>query len=446
MIWCTMYEGKAPSRWKSNEECVLRFDSSSVVVHHCSGFEDWAYAGSWDPDRVLACQPTTFNGYDAAKTKYNNSTLRVFNMLVETSNQKEPADNTLGTSQDVFNADTAGNGHVSRNIRLSLLAVDAVQPYVAMVGVNELTLTDDVVPLRVEQDRSCQTTKAVMVPGNQHVTIRWTVGGVFDIDNTDVWYAKWDSVPEEILNCVDPPNKEDLLKYFTSAPLVGPSTGRGFFHHDGYAPSPEEGTRREALGPVFSATMDVRTFQTHDKLVVVATALVDQNWKTQKADTFEPRLPPQSHIVNARTNPDWRHELDDGKIVQGRLNWVSTPLTIVVGDYDDSVGTQSGRQVGTVEMSNRFGETTGDFHAGMTPAASGNSKGGSSIVPILGVMVVVACSFLVYKGFCSSGSKWEKREDYNDVYQDDEDDDEYGIARGYSDKPKELELKALPNQ
>jgi hypothetical protein len=397
------------------------------------------------------CKPPTFNGYDAAKTIYNNSTLRVFNMLVETSNAKEPADASLGTSQDVFNADTAGNGHVSRNIRLSLLAVDAVQPYVAMVGVNELTLSDDIVPLRPEEGRSCQASKTVMVPGNQPVTIRWTVGGAFDIDSTDVWYAKWDSVPEEVLNCVHPPNKEDLTKYFTSAPLVGPSSGRGLFHHDGPAPS-LDGAR--ALGPVFVATMDVSSFHTHDKLVVVSTARVDQKWTTQPAD-FEPKLPPQSHIVNARTNPAWRHELDDGKVVQGRLDWVSSPLTIVVGDYDDSVGTQAGRQVGTVEMSNRFGETTGDFHAGMTPSSASDSGSiayelGYLVGYISGIMVLLGVVYIACNRFCSTGSKRKKPEDYNELYQDDdEDDDEYGIVRvngTYSDKPKELELNALPSQ
>ncbi|CAB9498921.1 Zinc carboxypeptidase [Seminavis robusta] len=418
---------------------------NDLVYYVRGGFEDWAYAGSWDPDRVIACQPTTHGGYDAAKTKYDNSTLRVFNMLVETSNRKIPPASTLGTSKDVFNNKTAGNGHVSRNIRLSLMASDVVQPYVAMVGVNELTLTDDVVPMVQDEGRSCQDTKAVMVPGNNNVTYRWTVGGAFDIDSTELWYAKWDDVPADVLDCVqNTPSRENLEQHFTKATLLGPSSGTGFFSHQGPVPAPQ-GKKKEALGPVFSGTMDVSSFHTHDKLVVLATARVDQNWQTMPAD-YAPKLPPQSHIVNARTNPDWHHQLPDGKVIQGRLDWFSIPLTVVVGDYQDSVGTQAGRQVGTVELSNRFGETTGDYHAGMTPSApssssttgdNNNKKKGPSMT-FLVVIVVVVCSFVVYKRF--SGPKYKM--DYDTTYQDnDEDDDEYGMrGASYSDKPKEMEL------
>lgn len=419
-----------------------------------SGFEDWAYAGSWDPDRVIKCQPQTFGGYDAEKSVYNNSTLRVFNMLVETSNSKIPSESTLGNSLDVFDKDTAGNGHVSRNIRLSLLAVDAVQPYVFVTGVNDVTLTDDVVPLMQEQDRSCQNNKGVMVPGDQKdVVVRWTVGGSFEIDSTELWFAKWDSVPKDVMNCVDQPTKEQVEKYFTKLDLVGPATGTGFFSKSGSSPTAPTASvnKIEALGPVFQAELDVSTFKAHDKLIVVAVARVDQSWKKQP-DDFEPKVPPQSHIVNARTNPAWHHESEDGKVIEGRLDWYSMPLTVYVGDYKASVGTQAGRQVGTVEHSNRFGETTGEFVAGITPSSAANpsaSSGALSRGRLLAVAAVLACAILLYNQYSKSARRvrrlevsTEDEEEYFD--DDDEDEEEFGMPGGYSDK--ELELKSYSNR
>ena len=398
----------------------------------------------------MPCQPESFGGYDAEKTKYNNSTLRVFNMLVETSNQKEPRGSTLGTSLDVFNANTTGNGHVSRNIRLSLLATDAVQPYVAISGVNDVSLTEDVVPLMQEADRSCQSTKAVMVPGNQQdLMIRWTVGGSFEIDSTELWYAKWDDVPQEILNCVDQPKKEDIEAHFTSASLVGDNKGTGYFSQAG--PSPLlSGRNKEAMGPIFQATLDVSKFNKHDKLIVIATARVDQSWTMQPTD-FQPNSPPQSHVVNARTNPNWHHE-SAGKIIQGRLDWFSSPLTVVVGDYKDSVGTQAGRPVGTAELSNRFGESTGEIVAGVTPTSSAApASSGFGLRHLLGITAFLACIFFLYQRYSKSKRLPARRvatspieAEYQDDDDDDDDEEEFGMQRSYSDGADNNEVELKP--
>lgn len=105
------------------------------VYYVRGGMEDWAFAGSWDPDRVIQCAPRTFGGYSAEKTTYNNSTLRAFNMLVETSYPKTPARNDLGKRNNPLDS-TSGedNGHIVRNLRLALLAMDVVEPYVSHNG------------------------------------------------------------------------------------------------------------------------------------------------------------------------------------------------------------------------------------------------------------------------------------------------------------------------
>jgi len=378
-------------------------------------------------------------------------------MLVETSNQKVPQPNTLGSSKDVFDKDTDGNGHVSRNIRLSLLAIDAVQPYVAFAGVNDVTLSDDVIPLSQENGRSCDDSKSVMVAGDQQdVKLRWTVGGAFDIDSTELWFAKWDSIPvDEIDLCIQQPTKEQVEKYFTKAQVVGQDSGTGFFSAAGAVPSlsrvSDSIQKTETFGPTFQAELDVSGLSTHDKLVVLAAARVDQSWTKQPKD-FAPQLPPQSHIVNARTNPSWHHESSDGRIIEGRLDWYSMPLTIIVGDYKTSVGKQagSGRSVGTVEHSNRFGQTTGDIVAGMHPSSAGvddTKRDGFNAQHIFLILLVPACCFLLYKQY----KEYQKRsrrqlvyasddEDWPDDDEDDDnDDEEYGVSReGYTDKEIEM--------
>ena len=130
-------------------------------------------------------------------------------MLIETSNNKEPTKDELGSSLDVLNRDTPENGHVSRNIRLSLLAADLVEPWVSVISVNNVALYDDVVPLSVRSERTCQSTKAVMVPkNNRKVVVEWTVGGAIAIDHTELWFARWVDIPESQLG-----GKEETPKH-----------------------------------------------------------------------------------------------------------------------------------------------------------------------------------------------------------------------------------------
>jgi hypothetical protein len=86
--------------------------------------------------------------------------------LVETSDTKEPKDR-LGSSKQVLQKDPANNGHVSRNIRLALLAADLVEPCVSITAVNDVEVSDDVIPSSpINDDTTCQRSKGVMVPLN----------------------------------------------------------------------------------------------------------------------------------------------------------------------------------------------------------------------------------------------------------------------------------------
>lgn len=308
--------------------------------------EDFAFAGSWDTERVIQCEPKTFGGYPKEKTVYGPSTLRMFNMLVESSNQKIPAPSTLGTSENLLRRSssdgTKGNGYVSRNIRLSLLAAELVEPYISFARVNELELTNDIVPLVRDEGRSCQDTMAVQVPFSSRKTIvQWHVKGSLTINETRLWYARWDDVPEHLLNCLAQPVFDDIQQYFKEAKLLTDARGTTSFSKAG------------GSGQPFTGSIDISdAFKPNDKLVVLAVARVDQDWGSL-IEQANPRIPPQSHVVNVRTNSSWYHE-SAGKIIQGRLDWFSSPLTIVLGDYEDINKEQT---VDTIELSNRFGES-----------------------------------------------------------------------------------------
>jgi hypothetical protein len=68
------------------------------------------------------------SGYAEERTSYDNVTLRAFNILIETSDAKDPAPNTLGTDQTLWDAGVGdGSGHITRNVRIVFTLVDLVQ-------------------------------------------------------------------------------------------------------------------------------------------------------------------------------------------------------------------------------------------------------------------------------------------------------------------------------
>jgi len=248
-------------------------------------------------------------------------------MLVETSNDKTPSLDSLGTSLDVLSRDTSGNGHVSRNIRVALLAADVVEPYLTITSVNNLTLSTDILPLT---GRNCKRMNAVKVPQTlSEVTVEWTVGGALEIDETQLYYGNWNSVSG--VDCMAQP-PSNLDQNLALGSMLTSTTGTGYFSKFGVSPTTVSLTADSPpLGPVFQATVDLSSFEVGDEIVVMAKAKVDQSWVQQPSDVA-PQVAPQSHIVNARTNASWFHE-NNGKILQGREEWYSIiPLTLVISD------------------------------------------------------------------------------------------------------------------
>lgn len=351
-------------------------------------------------------------------------------MLVEASTNKSPTDH-LGTSFDVLNRDTEGNGHISRNIRLALSAADMVEPYVSVVGVNKLALTDDIVPMTKHEPNSCMDTKAVMVAQNaDKVDIEWTVGGAMTIDNTELWYAKWDDVVSEREDsCWTQPDSTDFLQRAGGA---APSSGSGFFSVQGSQPRPEESATgiRMTNGPLFRASIPLEKFQEGDKVMIMASARVDQSWKNQPENVL-PSILPQSHIVNARTDPNYHHK-SNGKHIQGRLDWFSVPITVVIGDFKDSVGTRGVDSVNAIEIHSRFVDNRSINTGGVKPKSPKKDQLWFPLALweyLVGIVLVVAFSICCLKCCCS-------RDNYNRIKGNQEDSpDDFGVEQNqYSDQ------------
>jgi len=434
----------AYSRYSNGFPGHLAYDFGTMndkVYYVRGGMEDWAFAGSWDPERVVQCAPTTYGGYPAEKTVYNNSTLRAFNMLIETSDRKEPLREDLGSRHDpLISSNGRENGHVARNIRLALLAMDVVEPYVSIRGVEELLFEDDVIPtvnLKRSPTSYFDDAKLVWVPGGDEKTsltlreITWTVGGAMTIDETEIVYGLWDCLPAQLAESATGlyPSMETRNVIDTKFRIVPPSNveggksgGRSRWHADGaYPAEPEGGDTYEQIynyDPVFKTSIDIGDMAPGTAIAVFARAKVDKNWATAAANVGPADLGPASHIVNARTNPSY-FASNAGKVVHGREYgwWYSDPITVLVGDAKEtedwdmndptthfSLSSNARGIVTAVHVNARFSGKTGLSDTLSRPASrsGGGGCGGettpsrsNSVTATLVVMLLIAVGIFV---------------------------------------------------
>jgi len=128
----------------SFEEAYKVGDMGSTVYPVHGGLEDWAYGASWSrPAASSYCWSSlsnnnTDNNTSIITTNNSNVTNRCIAYLIETSNDKHPPESTLGILEDWTNSSSVAvaphNGHVPRNIRLSLMAMDLLQPFIYLLS------------------------------------------------------------------------------------------------------------------------------------------------------------------------------------------------------------------------------------------------------------------------------------------------------------------------
>lgn len=254
---------------------------NDIVYAVDGGMEDWAYAASWEnsytsPKPIGTCNPTTYGGYAAAKSSYNNATHRAFNILIETSTSKSPSASSLGDNSTLsdaalsdYLASTKTIGHVPRNVRIALLYLDLVQPYVSW------------------------TTSPSSAAAGTATTFSWEIAGSITVDGTQLVISKQPSL--------------------ASPTLTKTQAGVTRWYHADLATT--SGANNKGL---FSESV---TFNSTGVYYVQATATVDQNWAAQPSAPV-PNVKPQTHVVNARTNAAWSFS-NNGRTVKGRTAWTS---------------------------------------------------------------------------------------------------------------------------
>ena len=322
----SQYAGKMNSNGK-----FYQYGQSNDILYGINGgMEDWVYAASWKKDYVPQCNPSNYGGYPASKTTYDDSTLSTFNILVETSYNKNPSSSNLGSDKGLFQApfDYDGyvhNGYVAKNIRTMLLAIDVVEPYVELYQFKSKILPPEVKPRRAISNRKCKKyRKKNSVKVN--AKMKWKVGGSFTVDETWLVYGKWSNFPASF-TCTNQLTQDEI------ASVINNSQGKFF------VTTKQSGNTRwtdpnSGADPSFLDSVDLRNFNIGDQVAIFAVAKVDQNWKDQpNAYKIWPSsdTKPQSHMVNSRTDPNYvREKPGIDRKIQGRLHWISEPLTVKI--------------------------------------------------------------------------------------------------------------------
>lgn len=218
--------------------------------------------------------------------------------------------------------------------------------------------------------------------------VSWDIGGALDVDSTSLVWSEWPK--QEPISSVfageraagaamtEPPqwaSIPELWQHFIAGNL---DLGDASLGVEGVAVSDElSGHTKwkssngrdgpdlsQPFQPRFSQCIDLPCGASADDegrvFIVAATAKVDAHWAAQGSP--QPTVPPQSHVVNARTNEEWDKSVG-GHRVRGRSYWVSAPIFVTVGELDCRLADSSG---------------DGQSTAASGSAASGSDGGGSS--------------------------------------------------------------------
>ncbi|GBG32166.1 Carboxypeptidase D [Hondaea fermentalgiana] len=271
------------------------------------GMEDWGYAGSWAAS-AKPCDPKHFFGYAKEKTQYTSDQLRAFNMLIETSRDKTPDEGTLGTTEEMMRPEGGGDGHIPRNVRLALFMTDLVQPYVQWVQVPDAADSAD-------RDQSAT------------LSFAWEVGGALFVDQTFLEYSYVDANGTLITQRTDA--MSGRTRWNEGGVWSGHNTSntKGVQGLDIGLVKEDDLHDRERwpFAPAFVQTLPPLPAKAQLQ-EVVAIAVVDQNWGKHAGGAVPPEIPPQSHVVNARTNAMWKAENAD-HIITGKLQWASDAVS-----------------------------------------------------------------------------------------------------------------------
>lgn len=248
-------------------------DMTHTVYAVKGGLEDWAYGG-WDKPNVPKCHIKTSPQYRFVGTPYKPAMLKAFIYLVEASDDKSPQNVTMGSVKDVSKPGGESDGHISRNVRMSLDFIKATAPYVFVKGLG-------------------------YNPQTKMASVEYQAGGCFDITETQVTVTSCDKKSGLRGVC--------LAK---NAKLNGNKVGK----------LSDETKSVVATWPVSDPK---KPFSIKIRLSC------DQGWANPPAGT---KVQPKSHMVSIRTKTQTQDIQNNGFSLKSYKNVVYEVKDIIVGN------------------------------------------------------------------------------------------------------------------
>ena len=233
-----------------------------------------------------------------------------------------------------------------RSIRYALMTIELVQPYLTIVHVgNDWTETKPFHKRSTKDDdddgEKCMTrhdTHNQFHSGNDD-KVQWKVGGSFSVDSTQIVYGYINDFPGSF-GCGDSeqPTPEDarMLDYLISKGVLHESktkTGiEDMTAFSAFTEAPEFYNISPPANAIFTDQLDLSHWKDGTKIAILARGTVDQNWiETSKEGMYAA----ESHLINERTNDDWKKQNTKTAEVQGSTTWFSEPVVVLVR-RDDS--------------------------------------------------------------------------------------------------------------
>ena len=314
---------------------------NGIVYPVPGGMEDWCYAAGFDPALLRNCSAFSqkpFSNYidPMRDPALEQAQVKAVVFLVETADAKQPLDATLGTPHKPLDyapavtVQAGAGGHIPRNARLALAAVDFAQPYVCLQSLD---------------GQAGGSLKA-----------RWMVGGASTVSST---FLSLHAPPAQAKQVMAGLNKGGWTQLLRA--LVQPTAA--FQAVDGqrdaatFAPGAEVYRVPSGGGGSSGAgRWKAKDFMAPDSFDAslggqgaggvsglpdgtywaVAWARVDERWGAEHQGSPQWQTP-QTHASLLRTDPSYRVELDSRlrgplvkRVVQGRLYWPSDPMVLTV--------------------------------------------------------------------------------------------------------------------
>ena len=180
--------------------------------------------------------------------------------LVETDDVKSPRNNMYGTKNQVL--DPAPEGLIPQYIRMSLGLIDLVEPYI----------------------------KIDILPNAFGYEVTWEVWGCIQVDWTSLYYTPFTTETNQTVHS----NLNQALHLFSQTmPQSGDCGGKTVFYE---------------------------SIEGKNNLLFFVAASVDRKWLDQAHP--DPQVPPQSHVVRARTDPNYFVSVNNYSI-QGKNKFYS---------------------------------------------------------------------------------------------------------------------------